>query len=297
MKKTISTKIKNILWATDFSKESRACLPYVRQFSKKSDTANHALYILPKFADWVYETAFFNDDDLIKTIDRTRQNSLEKIKITGKKANISFQADVIEGVESDELIKFAENNDIDIIFMGRRGMSRIKEILIGSTTSRLIRNSGVPVFVVPKTKSDVKLNRILSPIDLGEGEASLLELKYSMALARQLDAKLYVAHVSEFFNYKVPVLKRDKLIEKINEKIANIAEESQYKVENIIYEMGEPAQKIIEIAKHHHIELIVMATHQRKGIEKFFLGSISEKVLMYSNIPVLILPPSDYELT
>lgn len=294
MKKSISTKIKNILWATDFSKESRACLPYVRQLSDKLNTGNHALYILPKFADWVYETAFCNDDDLIKTIDRTRQKSLEKIKIISKKENIHFQADVVEGVESDELIKFAENNNIDIIFVGRRGTSQIKEIQIGSTASRLIRNSGIPVFIVPKTKNDVKLNRILSPIDLGD--TSLLELKYSIALAKQLDAKLYVAHVSEFFNYKVPVLKRDQLIEKINEKIAKIAEESQYNVENIIYEIGEPAHKIIEIAKHNHIELIVMATHQRKGIEKFFLGSISEKVLMYSNIPVLILPPSDYEL-
>ncbi len=295
MKKKIYSKVKNLLWATDFSEVSRACLPYVKRFFEKLHTANHALYVLPKFADWVYETAFFKDEELLKTIEKTKQKSLEKIESTSKNSGIPFKAGAVEGIESEELLKYAENNQIDIIFIGRSGISEIEEILIGSTASRLIRNSHIPIFLVPKPTEDPKIKRILSPIDLGE--SSLLELKYSITLARQLKAKLYLVHVAEFFNYRVPVFKRDKLIEKINEKIAKIAEESNYKVENIIYETGEPAKKIIEIAKENEIQLIVMATHQRKGIEKFFLGSISEKVLMYCNIPVLILPPSDYELS
>ncbi|HLP62117.1 MAG TPA: universal stress protein [Candidatus Deferrimicrobium sp.] len=295
MKKKTSTKIKNILWATDFSKNSRACLSYIKAFSEKLNTGNHVLYVLPRFAEWIYETAFFKDEDLIKTVDKSREESLKKIKNAGEKSGLTFQGDVVEGIESEEVIRFAEKNDIDMILVGRRGISQIKDILIGSTTSRLIRNSDIPVLVVPKTKSNAQIKRILSPIDLGK--ISLPELKYSISLAKQLDAKLYVAHVTEFFNYKVPVLKRDKLIQKINENIIEIAKESKYNIENIIYEIGEPAHKIIEISKQNQIDLIVMTSHQRKGIEKFFLGSISEKVLMYSNIPVLILPPTDYENT
>ncbi|MCU0289871.1 MAG: universal stress protein [Acidobacteria bacterium] len=295
MKKKTSTKINHILWATDFSKNSRTCLPYLKEFSDKLNTTNHALYVLPRFAEWVYETVFFKDEDLIKTIESNRQKSLEKINNLSEKTGLVFQSDVIEGIESDQIIKFAEKNDIDMIFAGRRGTSQIKGILIGSTTSRLIRNSDIPVFIVPKMKNNAQVKRILSPIDLGK--ASLPELKYSISLAKQLDAKLYVAHITEFFNYKIPVLKRDALIEKINENIMEIARESRYDIENIIYEIGEPAHMIMEIAKKNQIDLIVMTTHQRKGIEKFFLGSISEKVLLYSDIPVLILPPTDYELT
>lgn len=294
MKKKTSTKIKKLLWGTDFSKNSQACLPYIKEFSQKLNTGNHVLYVLPKFAEWVYETAFFKDEDLIKIIDNTKQQSLDKIKIVGEESGIEFQADVVEGFESEELIHFAENNDIDMIFAGRRGISRIKDIFIGSTTSRLIRNSDIPIFVVPKVKSNVNLKKILSPIDLGK--VSLPELKYSISLAKQLDAKLYVTHVTEFFSYKIPVFKKDMLIKKINENIITIAQEHNFNIENIIYEIGEPAHKIIEIAEHNKIELIIMATHQRKGIEKLFLGSIAEKVLMYSNIPILFLPPHDYEI-
>ncbi len=80
-------------------------------------------------------------------------------------------------------------------------------------------------------------------------------------------------------------------------KILEIAKQSNYNIENIIYDMGEPAQKIIEISKKNKIDLIVMASNQRKGFEKFFLGSITEKVIMYSNIPILVLPLSDNVLS
>ena len=295
MKKKISTKIKKILWATDLSKESKACLPYIKFLSEKLKTKNHALYILPKFSDWVYEAAFFSSDDLIGEIEKTKQKAMKKIINYSIKIGVSLKTKILEGIASEEIIKYSNENDVDLVFAGRRGVSEIEQILIGSTTSRLVRNSDTPIFVVPKFKRKVKIEKILSPVDFNE--LSLPELKYSIAIAKQMNAKVYVVHVSEFFNYRVPVLKRDKLVEKINMKILEIAKQNNYNIENIIYDMGEPAQKIIEISKKNKIDLIVMASNQRKGFEKFFLGSITEKVIMYSNIPILVLPLSDNVLS
>ncbi|MCP4157212.1 MAG: universal stress protein [bacterium] len=290
MEKKHAFKFKNVLWATDFSKESRACLPYIKYLSTKMKFKNYALYVLPKFSEWVIETAYLKDDELFKTIEKTRESSLKKLDNISKKAELPFEAGVFEGIASEELINFADENKVDMIFAGRRGLSEIEQILIGSTTSRLIRNSHVPVCVIPKTKKNAKIESILCPIDLSE--STMAELRYAIPLAKKLGAKIYVVHVSEFFTYRVPVFKRDLLIEKINEKIVEIADEYNYKVEEIIYEIGEPAQKIIEVAKNKKIDLIPMATHQKSPLEKFFLGSIAEKVLMYSNIPVLIIPPT-----
>jgi nucleotide-binding universal stress UspA family protein len=285
------SKITKIAWATDFSKESRFCLPYIKFFTETLDTENHALYVLPKFSDWIIETAFLTDDELFATIEKTRRKSLANINNYSKRSGVPFKATVIEGIASEEIIKYAGENDIDIVFAGRRGISEIEQILIGSTTSRLIRNTDIPVFVAPKNRRAVKIEKILCPIDFNE--FSMRELEFAISLARQLNAQLYAVHISEFFNYRVPVFKRDRLIEKINKKITNIAKDHNYKIENIIYDEGEPGQKIIEIANKNKMDLITMATHQRTGIEKFFLGSITEKVLMYSSIPVLILPPDD----
>jgi nucleotide-binding universal stress UspA family protein len=290
MKTKRKSEIDNILWATDLSNESKFCLPYIQYFSKIFKTKNQALYVLPKFSDWVYEAAFFSNEDLIKEIEKTKKKSFNKIQNLSEKHNINFEIKILEGVASEEIIKFSNKKKIDIIFAGRRGISELEQLLIGSTTSRLIRNSKLPIFVVPKRRRFSGIKKILSPIDFSSLWFS--ELKYSIPLAQKLKAKLYIAHVSEFFNYKVPFLKRDKLIKSINEKITKVAKENQYKIENIIYETGEAAHKIIEISKKNKIDLIVMTTHQRKGFEKFFLGSVTEKVLMASDIPMLILPSS-----
>jgi len=285
----VEPKIANFLWATDFSEESLYCLPYVKTISHSIKGKDYGLFILPKFSDWVYETAFASDGELLETIDKTRQGSLEKIQEANKQSGLEMEPVVLEGIASEEILKFARENDVDMIFAGRRGISEIEHILIGSTTSRLIRNCEIPVCVIPKERTDVKIERVLCPIDFNE--LSMWELEYAIHLARQLNAKLYVAHISEFFNFKVPVFKRDKLINKINAKILSLAYQHNYNIENIIYDEGEPAHKIIEIAKKNQIDMITMATHQRKGLEKFFLGSIVEKVLMYSDIPVIVLPP------
>ncbi len=284
-------KLKSLLWATDFSRESRACLPYLQFLSNKLSTNNHAVYVLPKFSDWVYEAAFFSHEDLFQEIQTTREKSLAKFEQDSKRRSLNLKPVLLEGIASEEIIGYADANDIDMILAGRRGISEIEEILIGSTTSRLIRNSSKPVLVIPKNKREAKIETIMAPVDFNE--LSLLELQYSIFLARILDAKLSVVHISEFFNYRLPALKRHQLLEKINQKIQKIADESGYQIENIIYDEGEPAKKIIEISKKNKIDLVVMTTRQRKGLEKFFLGSITEKVLMYSNIPTLILPPPD----
>jgi nucleotide-binding universal stress UspA family protein len=284
-------KIKTILWATDFSKESRFCLPYLKLFSNTLKTKNYALYVLPEFSDWVYEAVYFSNNELKRTTESTRKKTMTKILTTSRKSGVDFEARVVEGIASEEIIKYAEANQVDLIFAGRRGISDIEQILIGSTTSRLVRNSEVPVFVIPKAKRKVKIEKILCPIDFRD--FALLELEYAISLSRQFNAALYVVHISEFFNYRVPMFSWEKLKNKVSKKIAGLAKEYNYEIDsmNIIYDIGEPAHKIIEIAGKNQMDVITMATHQRKGIEKLFLGSIAEKVLMYSDIPVIILPP------
>jgi len=290
MKKKSGFKINKLLWATDFSNESKFCLPYIQFFSKTINVKNYALYVLPKFSDWVYEAAFFSNEDLHKEVEKTKIKSKAKILGYNSTHQLNFKAQVMEGIASEEIINFADSNKMDIIFAGRRGISELEEILVGSTTSRLIRNSNVPVFVVPRNKRKVSISKILAPVDLKD--FNLAELKYAINLAKQLKARLYVAHVSEFFNYKVPVFEKDKLAGMISEKISNVASELNFKIDKFFYDIGEAALKIIEISKREKMDLLVMTSDQRKGIEKFFLGSVTEKVLMASEIPLLIIPSS-----
>jgi len=288
MNKSEISVIHKILWATDFSRESMACLPYIEIFHQKMKVEPHALYVLPRFSDWVYDAAFFSLEDLHQEIESTRKKSTSKLEEIGANKKIKFSIATREGVPSEEILNYASDQSVDMIFSGRRGLTEIEQILVGSTTMRLIRNTHTPVFVVPRERRKARINRILAPVDLNE--SSMRELCFSISLARQLKAELVVAHVAEFYNYKVPMLKRDRLIARINQQISKVAEKLDYRIENIIHETGEPAHKILQIIQDQKIDVAVMATNQRKGLEKFLLGSVTQKVLLATDIPLIVLP-------
>jgi len=60
-------------------------------------------------------------------------------------------------------------------------------------------------------------------------------------------------------------------------------------VENVV-EVGNPAETIMDYAKRSGVDLIVMSTHGRKGVRHMLLGSVAEKVIRYSPVPVMTVP-------
>lgn len=56
-----------------------------------------------------------------------------------------------------------------------------------------------------------------------------------------------------------------------------------------VVQMGLPAETIIDYAHHHPIDLIVMATHGRSGLQRWVLGSVADKMLRGADLPVLLV--------
>lgn len=56
------------------------------------------------------------------------------------------------------------------------------------------------------------------------------------------------------------------------------------------YEEGDPKNLIVEIANNWNADLIVIASHGRKGIRRVLMGSVAESVLRYAKCPVLVIP-------
>ncbi|MEY4979004.1 MAG: hypothetical protein RLZZ352_1274 [Pseudomonadota bacterium] len=63
----------------------------------------------------------------------------------------------------------------------------------------------------------------------------------------------------------------------------------QVKVKPVTVKSDLIAEAIIDTAKRHHCDLIVMASHGRRGIQRLLLGSETQQVLTHSHIPVLVL--------
>jgi nucleotide-binding universal stress UspA family protein len=54
---------------------------------------------------------------------------------------------------------------------------------------------------------------------------------------------------------------------------------------------GRPAEEILDYAQKNKIDLIVMASHGRSGVSRWFFGSVAQKVMQHSSVPVLMVSP------
>ena len=74
---------------------------------------------------------------------------LDKIVENLKKKGIHAKTEVLSGNPAEEIIKYSQKNDIDLIIMSTRGRSGISRLVFGSVAEKVIRNSTIPVLIKP----------------------------------------------------------------------------------------------------------------------------------------------------
>lgn len=77
--------------------------------------------------------------------------------------------------------------------------------------------------------------------------------------------------------------------ETVLRRIANRARAAGVPFDSSFVHSGDPAEAIISTAEENHCDLILMATHGRRGLDKLLHGSVTENVMTRSGIPVLVL--------
>ena len=131
-------------------------------------------------------------------------------------------------------------------------------------------------------------------------DAANLALEYASVLARRFDASLRIVHVVEtptMLGNEFGVLDVTRLAEAaIVDGEARLAETlAQAGGGEVIGQVlvGHPAQKIVEYAADHAVDLIVMGTHGRGAIAHLFMGSVAERVVRTAPCPVFTVRDSE----
>lgn len=131
---------------------------------------------------------------------------------------------------------------------------------------------------------------ILVPVDF-EG-ASKRALEAATWLAGALDADLVLIHVHDRPGFDHPELPSDMVsrIEGLVEEAArrSLADVvSEVSAKQSIFVRGEPATRILEAAGELHPVMIVMGTHGRRGLNRFFMGSVAAQIVRAAPVPVV----------
>jgi nucleotide-binding universal stress UspA family protein len=142
---------------------------------------------------------------------------------------------------------------------------------------------------------------ILVPTDFSEPAEQATEM--AISLASKFDAKLTLLHVHSIpttygygagLYWPVDDLAReaqkalDNALGKVHERYARVdAVLETSRAVDAVLETGNASERILAVAKERAADLIVMGTHGRRGLTHIFLGSVAEKVVRRSPVPVL----------
>lgn len=142
-------------------------------------------------------------------------------------------------------------------------------------------------------------DRVLVPTDGSETAQSAVQS--AIDLARIHDAVLHTVYVvdvghPDFAPGKAemwePVV--DAVRNQGNQHTGEVVEaatEAGLEAHQAVVDHGSPVEGVLGYADDHGIDLIVLGTHGRSGPKRWLLGSVAERIVRGSNVPVLVVPP------
>ncbi len=150
-----------------------------------------------------------------------------------------------------------------------------------------------------------KVKNIVVPTDLSK--VSISAFDYAVSIAKQYSADIHLIYVLEktppFLAYRSLDVSEEKVMtsmeeqahKSLNEIVKSLEETYEIKILPVLRK-GNDYEEIIHFSKEIKADLIIIATHGRTGILHTLLGSVAEKVIRYSKIPVLVTTPAKRDL-
>lgn len=141
----------------------------------------------------------------------------------------------------------------------------------------------------------MEIKKILFPTDFSEGASNALP--YAVEIAKKYGARLYMLHIiydiATASGWYVPHASFDEMYKELEagakKELERFGLEQRRDLKDIEYTImrGIPYEEILKFAKEKGIDLIVIGTHGRKGIDRMLFGSTAERVVRNAECPVL----------
>jgi nucleotide-binding universal stress UspA family protein len=270
-------KAEKLLLASDGTEHSEGAIREAISFAKKCSSQLYAMSVIEH--EMEYESIAQKHAELEEA---ERRKHLDSVKIRAQNEGISCETFICTDNSPDKcIVEEAEKRNVDMIITGKRGAKGLMKLMMGEVVAKLIGRAPCKVLVVPKDAS-ISYSRILVATDGSKHSNAAVE--DAIEIAKRCGG--HILAVSAMRDQS----EQQEATSNVN-KVIELAKKAGVSVEALT-PTGRSFNVIVDTAGGRAVDLIVMGTYGKTGLEKILMGSSTEKVIGLSKCAVLVVKAS-----
>jgi nucleotide-binding universal stress UspA family protein len=295
----------------DGSRFAEHALPYALAVSRKMGAPIHVTHVhavrtpvysseLGGVSDWEPSVQAWEEEYLHQVSDRLASRTTEPVK-----------AVMLDGPTAESLAEYSQDMHAELVVLTTHGRGAFSRFWLGSTTDKLIRRSPAPLLVVhgaeesdPDLDREVQLSHCLLPLDGSAFAEQVLAPAQKLggffasdySLLRVFEDPVAVGYPPPYPLDDLEAGPRENLRKEAQEYLDRIADAMRRdgeRVDTTVAESVHPTSGVLNYVQGGAINWIALSTHGRKGLARFLLGSVADKVVRGTPVPVFVVHPVD----
>jgi nucleotide-binding universal stress UspA family protein len=294
---------RKMLVLLDGSKLAEVVFTYAQEVSARMNISLELLHVCsPQEAEQLPMRKAYMEH-MAEELQNTASEIRSKIGSETPVFPIKAVGKVVVGYPAEEILKYADENEIDLIMLSTHGRSGERAWDIGNVANKVIHASKVPIWLVPtELREEIiydKLPRRLMIIPLSGSQLSEAVIPHALNIAKQrgTEADIVFVHVASMpastytFDYaRRQQAENEEKKKYLGDVVKRVDQEGVKARAEILF--GEPADALINYVKDNPAQLIVMATHGHAGLSSMIFGSVTENIIhLVKKTPIFLVKP------
>ncbi len=234
------------------------------------------------------------------SINGERETYLQKIENSLEAKGIEVDHTIRTGEVAESINGLVKEIGVDMVVISSHGRSGVSRLLLGSVANQVLQQATCPIMVVHPiegvTPAVPKFKKLLVTLDGSEFAERVLPYVKASVIFESVVLLISVPQVPEAEMYGAVVNEIRELREhaetEAKEYLEGVSTNLQKAGVNttVIVTGSRPAQTIVSIAQKEKVDVIMMATHGRGGMDSLVIGSVAERIVQNTSCPVFLVP-------
>jgi nucleotide-binding universal stress UspA family protein len=308
---------KHIVVPLDGSQQAEQALPIaakIARASKGSILLTNVVTTTVDFGVYPDKYALAQQEERLQGDHDAATYYLTSITYKEELAGLNVEVEVLSGDPAERILSLVENELVDLIVMCRHGATASEHWTLGRTAQKVARHATVPVLLI--SANDVasmqleKQGSVRALVGLDGSpmaeEVLLPAANLVTALSEPKPGELCLVHVvmskeeSKYGSNEQATCAEESYLKEATDRMGMMPE-LKLTITTHILPAGDVARSLVTFAEHDMeragttdtgtIGMIALVTHGRSGIKRWVMGSIAERILHSTKLPLLLVRP------